>query len=164
MRLLMMLLAILVSSNTFSAEITNFTSGPSCTDAKNFGWICHHSKEVIVTGQGTCEWNGESKPCTWHGFEFDYKNNEKNTKVECTYKTSHPMSEGNFDGVRNKESDSGEFSFLLNDESGHFYNPQFYILSIQEKEKSIVRTETNCSINGAPAFSYEINAHFPVRK
>jgi hypothetical protein len=143
-------------------EISNFKSGLACTDGKTFGWICHLSKEIYVTGQSQCEWSGENKPCTWYGFEFSYKNYKLGTDINCEYKSSEPTTEGNFDGVRSEDAKSGKYSFQLEKEEGHFFNPQFTLLAVRDNDKSVIINNTICKYEDEVIFSYDINTHFPI--
>ena len=143
-------------------EVSNFKSGPACTDNESFGWICHNTKDVYVTGQSKCTWNGESKPCTWYGFEFDYSGNKKGATIDCKYQMSELGSEGNPNEVIKTKSNSGSYSLTLKEESGHFYNPQYMLLSTQPREKALLKSNTICSLEGATIFEFGFNVNFPI--
>lgn len=49
---------------------------------------------------------------------------------------SESGSEGNPNEVIQTESNSGSYSFNLKEESGHFYNRQYMLLSIRVKGKT----------------------------
>ena len=151
----------LASPNVFALEIKNFVSGYACTDGETFGWICHQSKDIYVTGQGSCIWNDEEKPCTWYGFEFDYSGNKNNESVECVYEMSKPVNEGNPDGVLEEDLNSGSFSLSL-DEEGHFYNPQYFVLVAKDKSEALIKSKTVCSVNREFLFEFGFDIHFPV--
>ncbi|TDR20701.1 hypothetical protein [Marinicella litoralis] len=155
----------LLSSHGISAfEIENFKSGSACTDNQTFGWICHNSKDIYVTGQSKCKWNGESKPCTWYGFEFDYSDNKNGTTIECTYQQSYSGSMGNPSEVTIKDADSGSYSFDLKEASGHFYNPQYIILNTRSKDEALLESHTICKVNNEKVFEFGFNIHFPISK
>ena len=162
MRLIIFTIMLALTFKVTALEVSNFKSGPACTDGKSFGWICHNTKEVYVTGQAKCTWNGEVKPCTWYGFEFDYSGNKQGTVVECKYVMSEPGSEGNPNEVIKTESNSGSYSFSLKEESGHFYNPQYILLSTQVRGKSLLKENTICMVSGETVFEFGFNVHFPI--
>jgi hypothetical protein len=162
MRNLFILVLLFFSKTTMALEISNFESGLACTDGKSFGWICHVTEEINITGQGQCIWSGENKPCTWYGFQFSFKDYKIGADINCEYRLSEPTNEGNFEGVRSENAQSGTFSFQLKEEEGHYYNPQYFLLSIKEKDSAEIRVTTICKYEGEIIFSYEINANFPI--
>lgn len=148
-----------------ATEVSNFKAGLVCFDGKELLGVCHKTEDIYITGQGTCIWNQENKPCTWYGFSFDYKNAKQGTKILCKYKVSESITEGNFDGVRSENTNDGEFLINLENESGHFFNPQYFLFSgyYTSNQNSVIKTETTCAIDGKQVFSYKIKAHFPIQ-
>jgi len=161
---IILVLSLILSLSTNAIEVSNFSFGQACTDGKTFGWICHETTDVYVNGQGRCLWNEESKPCTWYGFQFDYKGYKIGDVIRCTYKTSEIGSAGNPREVVTNNSDSGEYSLTLDSESGHFYNPQYVIFSTMPKEKQIIQSESVCKFGGEELFRYKFNTHYPLAK
>jgi len=147
-----------------AAEISNFKSGLICSDGKEFIGVCHITEDIYITGQSTCVWNRESKPCTWYGFSFDYKKAKPGTEILCKFKLSQNIANGNPDEIISKSTNSGEYKIKLEAESGHFFNPQYFLFNGYYKKlsDSAITTETVCSIEGKQVFSYKIKAHFPV--
>ena len=143
-------------------EIERFESGLACTDGYSFGWICHDTEEIHVTGQGRCVWDGETLPCTWYGFEFDYSGNHDDITIECNFSASEAGSSGNPAGVIEDESDSGSYSFKLEGEQGTFFNPQYMLLSTRPAEKALLRTDTTCKAGDTVLFEFGFNIHFPL--
>ncbi len=155
---------VLASSHAMGLDISNFKSGLACTDSKTFGWICHETEEIHITGQGRCTWNGEEKACTWHGFQFDYSGNTKDTIIECEYESSAMLNEGNPDEVIADNVDKGSYSFSVDGEEGHFFNPQYFIFAVQPINSSRLYSETTCSVSGKHVFSYKLTAIFPTNE
>ena len=136
-----------------ATEITNFRSGLVCSDGKDLIGVCHLTEDVYITGQSTCVWNGENKPCTWYGFSFDYKKTKPGTDVVCEFKTSQNIVDGNPKEILRKGTNSGEYSFKLENVSGHFFNPQYFLFSgYSNISRSLITTETVCSIEGKQIF------------
>jgi hypothetical protein len=158
------LLFAAVSSN--AAEISNFKSGLVCFDGKDFTSVCHVTEDIYITGQSGCVWNGENKPCTWYGFSFDYKEAKPGTEIICKFTTSQNIANGNPKEILSKSTKSGEYKIPLEKESGHFFNPQYFLFAGYYKNPadSVVTTETVCSTEGKQVFSYKVKAHFPVDK
>jgi hypothetical protein len=162
MRSIIFTTILVLSLNTAALEVRNFKSGPACTDNESFGWICHNTKDIYITGQGSCTWNGETKPCSWYGFEFDYSGNKEEVSIQCSYVMSESGSEGNPNEVIREKSNSGSYEIKLTKENGHFYNPQYTLLSSQVKEKALVKSDTICTVNGSTVFEFGYNFHFPT--
>jgi hypothetical protein len=164
-KLLSMLALVFLSvSQINAAEIINFKSGLICSDGKELIGVCHNTEDVYVTGQSMCVWNGESKPCTWYGFSFDYKKAKPGTEILCKFKLSKNIADGNPNEIRSKSTNSGEYKIKLEKESGHFFNPQYFLFTgYSNLSDSVITSETVCSIEGKQVFSYKIKAHFPVR-
>ena len=156
------LILSMLSVNIYAIEIDNFVSGPVCTDSKTFGWVCHNQQDIYITGQGRCIWNGEDKPCTWYGFEFDYKNNEIGSIIECTYRSSEEISLGNPDEITTEDKKVGTYSFSIKEKEGHYFNPQYSVLATMSKDKANTSNETTCFSDGKKIFSYNYRFHFPV--
>lgn len=143
-------------------EINNFKAGYACTDGKTFGSICHQTEDIYLTGQGTCVYNKKAKPCTWFGFEFEYKN-YNNEILVCHYQASDKISQGNPNEVLGV-GDKGNYSFKLDNQKGRFYNPQYMVLSFNSGEPSVVSTTTQCFVDDKLLFEFKHNVHFPIRK
>lgn len=166
MRLVIALLIACVSQQSLAVEISNFRSGLACTSTKltegGSGWICQPTEEVLITDQGTCVYNSQAKPCTWIGFEFDYKSNSKGTKLHCTVETSAPTNPGNPTKVLSEGVTSHSYEIKLGGESGHFFNPQYYIFTVRQKDDALVVNSGSCKSEGVVVFEYKFNLHFPT--
>jgi len=166
MRFLLALLLLLVCHPSSAIEISNFKSGLACTNTTRTeggeGWICQQTEDVLVTDQGSCIWNGITKPCTWIGFEFDYKNAKKKTKLQCVETSSEPSDIGNPNEVIGKGSTSQNYELELDGESGHFFNPQYFIFKVGSKDKALLVEEGSCKVDGAIIFEFKFKMHFPV--
>jgi hypothetical protein len=161
------LLLIIIFAGAFqanAAEISNFKAGLICSDGKDFIGVCHTTEDIYITGQSTCVFNKEYKPCTWYGFSFDYAKVKPQTELLCKYKTSQNIMDGNPKEIRSDSTNSGEYTIKLEGESGHFFNPQYFLFAGYRKlSDSTITTETVCSIEGKEVFKYKIKAHFPVK-
>ena len=109
-RIVLLATSLLIPSLVPAVEISNFKSGLACTDGKTFGWICHETSDIYITGQGKCIYNKQEKPCTWHGFSFDYKEVTEETEITCTIETSKPTNPGNPEEVLGKGLHSSEYT------------------------------------------------------
>jgi len=165
MRLLLFLLALVISLPSHAAvEITNFKSGLACTKAKQTetgtGWICQPTEEVLVTDQGVCVFNGSETPCTWIGFEFDYKGAQKGTKLHCVSQTSEPVDRGNPELLIAKDADSQSYELELAPGSGHFFNPQYFGFTTRPKGSEFLVNTGNCKSDGRIVFAYKFKIRF----
>jgi hypothetical protein len=167
MRPLLFILALAISLPSQAAvEITNFRSGLACTKTKltedGSGWICQPTENVLITDQGVCVFSGTEQPCTWIGFEFDYKGAQNGTKLECVSVTSVPVDEGNPEQLIAKNTDSQPYELELKPESGHFFNPQFFAFTTRPKGKETLTNMGNCKSDGHIVFEYRFNIRFPT--
>ena len=156
-------MASLFSNVSFSAKITNFKSGLACTDGKTFGWICHETSRIYVTGQSKCIWNKEERPCTWYGFEFDYTGITEDTKILCSSTSSHPSNKGNPKEVLEENTTEDTYELPVRVGDGHFYNPQYSTLSVSEIDNNVVKQHTNCRIDGKKIFEFSFEFVFPTK-
>jgi hypothetical protein len=167
MRLLLILLALAISLPSNAAvEITNFRSGLACTETKlmedGSGWICQPTEDVLVTDQGVCVFNGTEKPCTWIGFEFDYQGAKKSTTLQCQSETSAPVDAGNPEQLIAKDANSQPYELELKSESGHFFNPQYFVFGVRSKGRETLINTGYCKLDGQIVFEYRFNIRFPT--
>ena len=166
MRLLIALLLVLVSWPSSAIDISNFKSGLACTHTKltdeGSGWICQPTEDVLVTDQGSCVFNGVTKPCTWIGFEFDYKNAKKDTKLQCVVESSEPTDHGNPGELISNDATSQNYELPLDGESGHFFNPQYFIFNVRSKSNALLVNKGSCKEDGIIVFEFKFNMHFPI--
>ena len=163
------LVALLLIAGVFpcsAVEISNFKAGLACTNTKitkdGAGWVCQQTQDILVTDQGSCVYNGKTKPCTWIGFEFDYKSSEENTKLQCVGETSLPSSPGNPREVLAQNVRSQSYELELPGKAGHFYNPMYYIFAVRSLDDSVVVDTLTCKANGVVLFQSKFNLHFPA--
>ena len=155
-------LLIVSSFNALAVEISEFKAGYACTDGKTFGWICHEVQDIYITGQSICSFNGEDIPCTWHGFSFNYRDNKEGDVISCEYNQSLYTNHGNPEQIISKNTNSGSFKFELEDEEGHFFNPQYIGLKTAAFDESIHSNYTVCKSQGKILFEFGFRMHFPV--
>jgi hypothetical protein len=153
-----------VSAPTHAVEVLNFKSGLACMGSptsKDDGWVCHETQDVLVTDQGRCVYDGETLPCTWIGFEFDYEGAGTGTRLQCTEETSEPTSSGNPDKELATHASSQQFELPLEGASGHYFNPMYWIFATRPGADDITVSYT-CQGNGAVLFQAKFNVHFPA--
>lgn len=159
-----MLLIALYSNSVFAIEVTDFKFGLVCPNAEsNVGWVCHEAKDIPITGQGQCIFDGKRKPCTWYGFSFNYTDARASDVFQCTLTSSKPTTLGNPAGVISKGT-SGKYEFKVPEGSGKFFNPQYSVFVIERNSKEVLQEHTECSVNGKSAFSFDVNLIFPVEE
>lgn len=150
----------LMSFEVTAADISNFVSGPVCHHEDGSESICGQDEDIYVTGQSTCTYAGERKPCTWFGFQFDYENANPEIPIVCTYWRSEASDEGNYETVRHRSANTGEFRIELNKTSGHFYNPMYQLYSPPPGKDFVIVTSLSCSIEDKPVFEMTFNLRF----
>lgn len=167
MRLLLILFTLAISLPSQAAvEISNFRSGLACTETRlshnSDGWICQPTEDVLVTDQGVCIFNGAKKPCTWIGFEFDYKGASNNTTLHCTSETSAPVSSGNPNELIAADAKSQSYELALKPGAGHFFNPQYFVYHISRKGNEALIDTGRCMVENRVIFEYKFNIRFPT--
>ena len=166
MSLLLASLLLLPNHPSPALEISNFRSGLACTHTRraddSVGWICQPTQDVLVTDQGSCVFNGVTKHCTWIGFEFDYKSANKHTKLQCVEDDSQPSDLGNPGELLEKHASTQRFALQLDGESGHFFNPQYFVFTTRPKNGALLIVKGSCAVDGIVAFEYQFNLRFPV--
>lgn len=111
-------------------EVTGFRSGPVCgAGAGEVGRapsdsICP-SRSVLMRGKDTCVYDGAEVPCTWWGFEFDYRHAVPNLPMVCIWERSVPSDEGNYAGVRSRNISVDTIAIHFPADSGHLFHPGF---------------------------------------
>lgn len=164
--ILSLLLAASPAAPPDSVRIDNFRSGLACTRstlvAGRQGWICQPTELVLVTDQGSCVFDKVEKLCTWVGFEFDYEAPAPRTKIQCEATSSEPGDEGNPEGVRERNTRSTKYELELPDRSGHFFNPQFWVMNLHAANDPDVVYDTVCRYRGEELFRSRLRLRFPV--
>jgi hypothetical protein len=167
MRLLLILLILATPlSSQAEVEITHFKSGLACTKItptpESPGWICQPTEEILVTDQGVCVFNGNKMPCTWMGFEFDYKGASKGEKLQCVVESSVPVNIGNPKQLVAENARLHPYELPLESESGHFFNPQYIGFSVARKGSETHVDKGSCKSNGRVVFEYRFNIRYPA--
>ena len=154
------------SAPSHALEISNFRSGLACTNTATrddtSGWICHVTEDILVTDQGTCNYNGKDMPCTWIGFEFDYRGAKSGDKLECSVKQSEPTAFGNPKEQLSAGATKQDFSIPLEKKEGHFYNPQYFTYATSPSGKDVLFNTGRCSFSGKVLFEYKYRIRFPT--
>jgi hypothetical protein len=164
MRILVVVwLLLAVPAAAGAVEIRNFRSGLACTGAattQGDGWVCHDTQEVFVTDQGQCVYAGDTVPCTWIGFEFDYAGAGLDTRLQCTAETSEPTTSGNPGKEVARHRVSEDFELPLEGDSGHFFNPMYWIFETRPGTHDITARYA-CRSGDATVFTATFHLHFP---
>lgn len=111
-------------------EISGFRSGRVChAGAGEVGRapsdsICA-SRSVLTRGKDTYIYDGNEIPCTWWGFEFDYRNAVPSVPMTCLWERSVPSDEGNYQGVRSRNISVDTITISFPADSGHLFHPGF---------------------------------------
>ena len=158
---LCLLAALMLPFSASAIELQNFKAGLACTDARTFGWICHETYEVLVTGQGRCNFDGKSKPCTWFGFEFDYTSLGEDETVECSANNSFAVRFGNPKQADENRQKNKRFKLPLKPGSGHFFNPQYVLLTAPEEPPYTLQQQISCSVSDKELFKFDMFITYP---
>jgi len=116
----------------------------------------------VISGEGTCVWAGEKKPCTWFGFQFDYKIAQDETAVECEWETSRTTTSGDIEEVLETNTTSGSYTIELEASKGHYIHYQYHLYKRLPAGQNLVTTTTDCSVGGTRAFNMTHHFIFPV--
>jgi len=54
--------------------VSGFRSGPVCLTGGQPSSVCQTAVDIQITGEENCALSGGNQPCTWFGFEMDYRN------------------------------------------------------------------------------------------
>ncbi len=141
-------------------EIENFRFGLVCFDGDGTARVCRQTDVVPVTGEGRCVYSGTPRPCTWFGYEFDYRGGAKGAQLHCIQRTSEPVQVGDPRGT----GDTGSvqrYSLDLDGGDGHFSNPQYLLYQPKPAGAPALQVEVQCSAGGVEKFRYRYQARFP---
>lgn len=149
--------------------IENFKSGLVCPDPdaqdanskKHKPRICFENDTLLITGQGTCIFNGETHPCTWYGYEFDYRNAKPNQRLQCKTKSNSAESFGNPDRIEKERSKTYNFELELDHNKTHFFNPTYSIFGYRPAKKNIVKLTTECFADSKRVIKYSKELIYP---
>ncbi|OAJ93109.1 hypothetical protein [Vibrio bivalvicida] len=159
MRSLLLGLALVASQPVQALDIFNIKSGDLCENTEGKRWVCHDNVDTYVTGQSRCMYNQNVEPCTWYGFEFEYKSYDEKTPLRCSLLSSYPMEFGNPKDLEGK-SDTQNFEFMLESSEGVFFNPQYMLLP-RYGEAVVVEHRVECKYNEETVFESLKRFHFP---
>lgn len=147
-----------------AVEIKNFKAGLVC-GVHPERRICFETETIYITGQGRCVFKDEELPCTWYGFEFEYKNAAANEEVTCVDANNKPLRFGNPEQIEKVNSNTFRYSFTLEPGDDRFYNPQYSIFKFQTEGDNEILSETVCSIDDEELFRFKFRIIYPtVRK
>lgn len=144
-------------------EVENFKSGLVCPFHPNMegGWVCFETETVHMTGRSECNYGGEYIPCSWYGFEFEYKNAPKDTQLQCQTVHDTPGNFGNPRGTLSESTRTFEYNIDIKAGDGRFYNPQYSGIYPQSMTGKVTRMDTRCRYNGREVLSYRMELIYP---
>lgn len=157
--------------------IENFKSGLVCPDPtsqdshskKHPPKICFENDTLLITGQGQCVFDNKTYPCTWYGYEFDYRNAKPNQKLNCIARSNLPITHGNPDKIEpNKiedvNSNGYEFELELDHNKTHFFNPSYSTFEYKPARENIIKLTTECHSDSKRLFKFSKELIFPVKE
>lgn len=136
-----------------------------CGDEENRR-VCFETQTIQITGEGTCVYAEENKPCTWYGYSFDYQLPEGKSKVtlQCSSWMSHPGNFGNPTAELERDADKGLYELELVGSEDTFFNPQYSVLPASLREPGrVIRYKQTCSYVGTKLFEILFELHYPER-
>lgn len=166
MRFILIFSLFLLALPSQAVDITKVKAGLVCmnpaADGKPEGWVCHETRDILVTDQGRCTYNGASRHCSWYGFSFDYRADTDRTVLHCVAENSRPTSPGNPRGIIAENVTSSTFDIPLEGKQGHFFNPMYYVFAVREPDDAVVVDTMTCSHEGVVVFRNTFNLHLPM--
>ncbi|MDK9762387.1 hypothetical protein KI743_10260 [Vibrio sp. D420a] len=149
----------ILSQSVLALDVFNIQSGDLCEDIEGKRWVCHNNVDTYVTGQSRCMFNKQIEPCTWYGFEFDYRSYDKTVPLRCSLTFTYPIQFGNPNNLEGK-SDTKKFELFLEENEGRFFNPQYMLLPRYGKAL-VVEHAIKCTYKDAPVFESFRRFHLP---
>lgn len=143
---------------TGAVTVTGFRSGRVCVEGGQPSSVCQPSVDIQVTGEESCAQAGGEQPCTWYGFELDYRNADPVEPLIC--QTS--AADGDFLGgvmakviesapPRDKSEPESELGKLF----GHFQKELNSGKSLDQVFSGIsITTADGKTLGGAPADTF----------
>jgi hypothetical protein len=158
--------ALMATAPAKALEVSNFRAGLACRtptpQAPDRGWICHTMQDIAITDYGVCNYAGHDKPCTWIGFEFDYRGAVAGDRLECEVETSRPVDFGNPGKKVADDSSREKFTIDLSPDGDHFFNPQYFVYRQGAADEATLVVNGRCRHGDKPVFEYVFRLHFPV--
>jgi hypothetical protein len=122
--------------------------------------VCFRTSDIQVTGEGRCQYDGRTEPCTWYGYSFDYRLPGDSVTLQCEAASSTPFSVGTAGGQVLKGVSKARFELTLGHDSSHFVNPQ-YVAASHEAKGTVAEIWQTCAYAGRTLFDVMIRLHFP---
>lgn len=149
-------------TNDNAVVVTNVRVGVVCGKGESRR-VCFETKDIQITNESTCVYNGSTVPCTWYGYSFDYKSSLPDMVLQCEYFTSEPFDEGNPREIIARNTTHGNFEMKLPGVSGHFFNPQYTAVADSTILGRIDEDKQICSYKGTKLFEVNYRLHFPEK-
>ena len=160
MRLPLIALLLVAPLPVAAIEASNVRTGLVCSGTPSprgdsGGWVCQPTTEVLVTGRGRCTFDGRRLPCTWVGFEFDYRGARDGQALQCTSRTSEPVTDGNPGGIVGGKVGSTPYGITLDPGEGDYF-PRYVLYRMHDSvDGEDMRQTTSCSANDRVLFERE---------
>ena len=150
--------------------IENFKSGLLCpnpssgeVDPKHHRHTCFETEYIVITGQGQCPLGQDELPCTWYGFEFDYKNAQPDQNLYCTVKTEYTETFGKQKKIANKPEKAHEYVLKLNASDTHLFYPQYTLFNPSSETTISEIQSTTCSDGSREVINYTQTLIYPEK-
>lgn len=162
-------LAVLTGCHAASAEdIKNFRSGLVCFNPDSeFGSdgqseVCFETVDIVITGQSACVFDGQTAPCTWYGFEFEFSPALAGKRLVCVSQSDRQITYGGPRGIETNDAAKYEYLITLPQKPGRFFNPQFGVFSEGREHDKVIHEETVCAVEGAELFRFKFRFLHPA--
>ena len=143
-------------SDPNSVVISNLKVGTVCSPEGDLE-ICQETSNIIISGKQRCVYDGNTVPCTWYGFSFDYRTTAAAVKLQCFSSSSEAGDIGNPNGVLHRNVRQNDYELELNISGHHFFNPQYSVFVATLKD---VREDTYCVYKGKRVIEFFFVFHY----
>ncbi len=143
--------------------ISNLKAGVVC-GMGSLRRVCFQTQTVYITGEGSCVYNKEMRPCTWYGYSFDYQVSKEKVLLQCSVTTSTVSNFGNPGGEQAKNTFSGQYEVELTAKDHSYFHPQYMVLPPYDAETPKVdHMKQQCSYQGQKVFEVVFDLLFPEK-
>lgn len=150
--------AALGSSAAWAADgvrVTNFRQGLVKFDTDDRPFISDEGSDFIYKINGTCVAAGESYPCLWYGFEFEYESDSDTTQFECTSVSDIAQKHVYPGAVIAENTNVIRYGFVVSGRQGKYLRPQY---TFGGRNQGLHSKDT-CSVDGKEVMKWELRLH-----